>query len=48
MASKKAVIAETSSGFGYWKYPSGGQPYKTQQLTNDEFGGMAISPAPKL
>jgi hypothetical protein len=48
MASKKAVIAETASGYGYWKYPSGGSPYKTQQLTSDAFGGMAVSPAPKL
>ena len=48
MASKKVVLAATAGGYGYWKYPTGGNPYKTQQLTSDEFGGMVVSPAPQL
>lgn len=48
MASKKVALAATATGYGYWKYPTGGNPYKTEQVSNNEFGGMALSPAPKL
>jgi hypothetical protein len=48
MANKKTLLAASSTGYAFWHYPKGGNPYKTQAETLVEPIGLAISPLPKL
>lgn len=48
LASRKVVLAATSTGYGLWKYPSGGNPYKSRQLQPTEISTLALSPPAKL